>query len=320
MAKTKYKFDPESLEFKEIQLGFKERIAHIIIKYFSPSLFLAFFFAYLFSYFFDTPEERNLKRQLEQYEAVKERLNQAEKVLAELQDRDDNIYRAIFGMRPVPSNIRQAGIGGAIKYTKLEQLGSSKQILETSKRVDKLAKQIVVQSRSFDDVAELVKSKREMIASIPAIQPVSNKDLRRRPYGYGPRIDPIYKKPAFHHGMDFSAPTGTKIYATGNGVITRADARSRGYGKHVRIKHGYGYATLYAHMSKILVKPGQKVKRGDLIGLVGNTGKSVGSHLHYEVRLNGKSVNPIYYYYEDLSATDYAEMTKQANSVGQSLD
>lgn len=168
MAKTKFIFDPESLEFKEVQLGFKEHVAQIFIKYFSPALFLAFVFTYLFSYLFDTPEERHLKRQLAQYAAVQERLDQAEKVLAELQDRDDNIYRAIFGIKAVPATMRSAGIGGASKYTKLEQTGTSEQVSNTASRVDKLAKQIVVQSKSFDDVVELVKRKQEMIASIPA--------------------------------------------------------------------------------------------------------------------------------------------------------
>jgi murein DD-endopeptidase MepM/ murein hydrolase activator NlpD len=177
-----------------------------------------------------------------------------------------------------------------------------------------------VQSESLDEIVDLAKNKEDMLRSIPAIQPVANKDLTRMASGYGMRIDPHYKVPKMHQGMDFTAPTGTPIYATGDGKVIRADSKSSGYGKHVRIDHGYGYVTLYAHMSKYKVRPGQKVKRGDVIGLVGNTGKSKGPHLHYEVRVNKDPVNPVNFYFNDITAEEYARLVEMTENSNQSLD
>jgi hypothetical protein len=324
MAREKYKFDPESLEFKKIVLAPQELFYHFILKYFSPSLVLALLMYFAMSYTFDSPKERSLERENAQlklrYELINNKLDDAEKVLTELGTRDDQIFRAIFGSKPIPMSVRQAGMGGSSKYDDLDPYECGKLVKETAMRVDKLAKQIVIQSKSYDEVEELAMNKTKMLACIPAIQPIPNKDLNHRPYGYGARIDPVYKTPAFHHGMDFSAPVGTQIYATGDGKVVQADEMSRGYGRHVRVSHGFGYTTLYGHMSKILVKPGQKVKRGDLLGLVGSTGKSVGPHLHYEVRINDVPVNPVYFYYDDLSAQDYDKMIEMSNSTGQSLD
>jgi len=188
------------------------------------------------------------------------------------------------------------------------------------RRLDELSKRIVVQSESLDDVVELAKNKEDLLRSIPAIQPVANKDLTRMASGYGMRIDPHYKVPKMHQGMDFTAPTGTPIYATGDGKVIRADSKSSGYGKHVRIDHGYGYVTLYAHMSAYKVRPGQKVKRGDVIGLVGNTGKSKGPHLHYEVRIDKRPINPVNFYFNDITAEEYARLIELAENSNQSLD
>ncbi|MEN9444659.1 MAG: hypothetical protein RIS47_1549, partial [Bacteroidota bacterium] len=301
-----------------------ELIYHVILKYISPGILLGIAFYFGLSYVFGSPTERSLRRENEllklNYELMNQKYDDAEKVLAELNDRDDHIYRAIFGTKPIASAIRQAGMGGNDRYADLKQFEWSELAISTTQRVDRLAKQIVIQSKSFDEVEQLALNKVKMLASIPAIQPIPNKDLNHRPYGYGSRIDPVYKTPAFHEGMDFSAPVGTPIYATGDGKVLQADSESRGYGKHVKISHGYGYVTLYGHMSKIIAKPGQKVKRGDIIGLVGSTGKSVGPHLHYEVRINDQPVNPVYFYYDDLSAKEYDKMIEISNSVGQSLD
>ena len=226
-------------------------------------------------------------------------------VLDDIESRDDNIYRVIFEAEPIAENIRKAGFGGINRYKKLEGFKSSELMKESSNKMDKILKQLYIQSKSFDEVMDMAMKKKEMLASIPAIQPVSNKDLKRMASGYGYRIDPHYKTRAFHAGMDFTAPRGTPIYATGDGVVTRADRKAKGYGNHVRIDHGYGYVTLYAHMYKIKVRPGQKVKRGDIIGLVGNTGKSVGPHCHYEVRKNGKPLNPVHFYFNDLTPEQY---------------
>ena len=211
-------------------------------------------------------------------------MEQISSVLEDIQERDDHIYRVIFEAEPISDNIRKAGFGGINRYRKLEGYENSELATETYRKLDQISKQLYIQSKSYDDVMDMARKKEEMLASIPAIQPVSNKKLKRIASGYGYRIDPHYKTTAFHAGMDFTASTGTPIYATGNGKVVRADNTSRGYGNHIRIDHGYGYVTLYAHMSKIKAHVGQKVKRGDIIGYVGNTGKSKGPHLHYEVR------------------------------------
>ena len=232
----------------------------------------------------------------------------------------DNIYRVIFEAEPIAEEIRKAGFGGVNKYSYLEGFSNSELLTKIDKKFDILTKQLYIQSKSFDQVIELTKNKNDMLSSIPAIQPVSNKDLGRMASGFGYRIDPIYKTRKFHAGMDFSAKTGTPIYATGNGKVFRVRKSKRGYGNHVIIDHGYGYKTLYAHMSKSSVKKNQKVNRGDIIGYVGNTGKSVAPHLHYEVHKDGKKVNPINFYYNDLSANEYEKMIEISNQSNQSFD
>jgi murein DD-endopeptidase MepM/ murein hydrolase activator NlpD len=193
-------------------------------------------------------------------------------------------------------------------------------MLRTSQKLDYLSKQIVVQSKSYDEILKLVQNKANMLGAIPAIQPVSTKDLKQMASGFGWRTDPIYKMPKFHAGMDFAAPIGTEVYATGDGVVQRADAQASGYGNHIRIDHGYGYMTLYGHLSRTKVRPGQKVKRGEVIGYVGNTGKSTGPHLHYEVYKNGEHQNPINYYFNDLTPDEYEAMLKISANSNQSFD
>jgi len=189
-----------------------------------------------------------------------------------------------------------------------------------TKHLESLQKQLAVQSQSLDDIASLAKEKEKLLQSLPAIQPVQNKDLKRMASGYGFRTDPFTKVKKFHYGMDFSAPSGTPVYATGDGVVSRADSNSSGYGEHIRVDHGYGYETIYAHLSQYNVRPGQKVKRGDVIGYVGSTGRSEAPHLHYEVKKNGEHLNPINFYYGSLSSEEYAEMLKQSSQGNQSLD
>jgi murein DD-endopeptidase MepM/ murein hydrolase activator NlpD len=287
--------------------------------FFSAVIYVAFETAY------DSPKDRQLKAEnqelLLQLELLSKRADQMSIILADLENRDDNIYRAIFEVEPIPDNLRRAGIGGINRYKNLEKFkGSADIVLSTTKKLDRLAKQLYIQSKSFDEIYSKAKQKTEMLASIPAIQPVSNKDLTRMASGFGMRIDPHYKTPAFHEGMDFTAPTGTAIYATGNGRVQRADSKAKGYGNHVRIDHGFGYVTLYAHMNEILVKPGQSVARGEIIGYVGNTGKSSGPHLHYEVHKNGRPVNPINFYFSDLTPEEYDLMIQLSSQENQSFD
>jgi murein DD-endopeptidase MepM/ murein hydrolase activator NlpD len=265
-----------------------------------------------------------LEREIAQYDLqfhiMNDRLNQMQKLMDELSDRDDNIYRVIFEAEPIPRSVRQAGYGGIDRYAKLEGYQNSELLIETAKKLDKIASQVYVQSKSFDEVYKMALDKEKMLASIPAIQPVSNKDLKRLSSYYGYRPDPIYKVRKFHKGVDFSAPQGTNIFATGDGVVKSIKRSHRGYGNTIEIDHGYGYSTFYAHLKSFKVKRGQKVKRGEIIGTVGNTGKSTAPHLHYEVRKNGHTVNPIYYFFNDLTPDEFDEVVSRSKIPSQSLD
>jgi murein DD-endopeptidase MepM/ murein hydrolase activator NlpD len=285
---------------------------------------MSFFILLIFYQFFDSPKEKKLKLEIQnltsQYEVVDKNMKQFEIVLDEIQDRDDNIYRVIFEADPIPTSIRKQGFGGVNRYEKLLGLSNSELMINTSKKIDQLTKQLYLQSKSFDEVIDLAKNKSNMLASIPAIQPVANKDLKRMASGYGYRIHPIYKTRKMHYGMDFSAKTGTEIYSTGDGVVSKVKRSKRGYGNYVKINHGFGYETLYAHMSKYIVKKGQKVKRGEVIGYVGNSGISTAPHLHYEVRKDNKKINPVNFYYNDLSPEEYEKMLEISLQSNQSLD
>ena len=241
-------------------------------------------------------------------------------MLADIEDRDNNIYRLYFEANPIPEEQRMAGFGGINRYKDLEGFNNSKLIIETSKRLDMLTKRIVVQSRSLDEIAALAEDKAKLLASIPAIMPVRNEDLKSMASGYGWRTDPFTKVRKFHYGMDFSALKGTPVYATGDGVVVRADNRSSGYGNHIRIDHGYGYVSLYAHLYKYNVKQGQKVQRGDLIGFVGSSGRSQGPHVHYEIFKDDEKINPLNFYYGHLSPAEFDEIVQQAEQENQSLD
>jgi len=323
MPKRNYKFNKKSLQFEEVKMTLKARLLKVLSVVATGSVFAAvvIFLAYTF---IDSPKERMLKRELSQmkmqYKLMDGRMDQHEAVIADLADRDDNIYRVIFEAEPVPSAIRKAGFGGADRYAKLGGYKSSDLLVDMTKRLDIIHGQLVVQSQSFDEVFELAKNKTQMLACIPAIQPVANKDLKRLSSYYGYRTDPIYKVRKFHPGIDFSAPTGTEIYATGDGVVTKVSRSRRGYGNRLIIDHGFGYETMYAHIHEFKVKKGAKVKRGQLIATVGNTGKSTAPHLHYEVRKDEKRVNPIYYFFNDLTPEEYSKVLELSTLPTQSLD
>ena len=323
MAKIKYYYDTKTLSYKPIKLNSGEKIKEYFI-FFLSSVLLSFFILLIFYQFFDSPKEKKLKLEIQnltsQYEVIDKNMKQVEIVLDEIQDRDDNIYRVIFEADPIPTSIRKQGFGGVNRYEKLLGLSNSELMINTSKKIDQLTKQLYLQSKSFDEVINLAKNKSNMLASIPAIQPVANKDLKRMASGYGYRIHPIYKTRKMHYGMDFSAKTGTEIYSTGDGVVSKVKRSKRGYGNYVKINHGFGYETLYAHMSKYIVKKGQKVKRGEVIGFVGNSGISTAPHLHYEVRKDNKKINPVNFYYNDLSPEEYEKMLEISLQSNQSLD
>jgi len=323
MNKGKYRYNPESLSYVKVKLSFKERFMYFLT-YLFASLLIGLVFNVVFTSFFDSPKEKQLRRENKrlvlQYELMDKKLEEFATVLEDIQHRDDNIYRTIFEAEPIPRGVRQAGFGGYNRYADLEDLSNNAIVIETAKKLDKLTKQLYVQSKSFDEVIDLVKNKESMLSAIPAIQPISNSDLRRTASGWGYRIHPIYKIRKFHYGMDFTASTGTEIYATGDGVIDVLTSSRRGYGNRIEIDHGFGYRTLYGHMSKIIVKKGQKVRRGDVIGYVGNSGLSTAPHLHYEVHLNNKKVNPVNYYFNDLTPEEYDRMIEISLNAGQTFD
>jgi murein DD-endopeptidase MepM/ murein hydrolase activator NlpD len=323
MPNSRYKFNPESLSFDKIKLGFRAVLMRSLA-YLVASILIALIYYIIFAIFFDSPKEKALLREIEQltlqYDLIQRDMSDLEKVIGQLQETDDNLYRTIFEAEPIPATLREGGVGGVNRYKELEGYNKSDIVIETTKRLDKIRKKIYIQSKSFDDLIVLANKKEEMLGAIPAILPISNKDLIRTASGYGPRVHPIYKIIKFHSGMDFTAPSGTEIYATGNGVIAYVNSSKRGLGNHIIINHGYGYSTIYAHLDSFNVRSGQKVERGDVIGFVGNTGLSVASHLHYEVKLNGRNVDPVNYYFNDLTPEEYERMIEIASKTGQSFD
>jgi len=247
-------------------------------------------------------------------------MGNVEQILDNLQETDDNLYRTIFGAEPIASTWRKGGAGGVNRYKALEGYNNSDLVIETASRLDRIRRKIYVQLKSFDDLVILAKEKEDMLRCIPAILPVSNRDLTRTASGYGLRIHPYYKISRFHYGMDFTAPMGTDVYATGDGVITDVVSDRRGLGNHIVIDHGFGYTSVYAHLERFNVRKGQKVSRGDVIAFVGNTGMSLAAHLHYEIKINGVNVDPVNYYFNDLSAEEYEKMIEIASRTGQSFD
>ena len=326
MVKKKYKFNPDTLNYERIGFSIKEKVTKILA-YFSSSIAFSLILVVVVIYFYETPRTKELVREnqelLSQYELLLKDLEKVENVLTDLQQRDDNIYRVIFETDPIPSSIRKAGFGGTNKYSHLESLSNSALVISTSRKLDIIAKAAYIQSKSFDEVMQIALNKEDMLASIPAIQPLTNRDLKRTASGWGYRIHPIYKVRKMHWGMDFTAPVGTPIFATGNGIIAEtagSKSSKSGLGLSITIDHGYGYETVYGHLNGFNVKQGQQVKRGDLIGYVGNSGMSTAPHLHYEVHKDGQRVNPAFYYFKDLSPEEYDRMIAISSNIGQTLD
>jgi murein DD-endopeptidase MepM/ murein hydrolase activator NlpD len=323
MSKVKYRFNKHSLTFDRVQITLKKRLL-VFFSHISTGVVFAAVIYILAYNFLDSPKEKSQKREIAelklQYEILNRQLDDFTVVLKDLQDRDDNIYRVIFEAEPIPGSIREAGIGGIDRYEKLKGFNNSDIIIEMHKKMDKIMGQLYVQSRSLDEVFSMAKNKENMLASIPAIQPVKNQDLRRIGSYFGTRMDPFYKVKKFHEGVDFTAPVGTPIYVTGNGVVSVAGRNLGGYGIEVEVDHGYSYYTRYAHLSRLAVRKGQQVKRGQIIGFVGNTGKSTAPHLHYEVRKNHVAVNPIYFFYNDLSPEQFQLMLDLSSRPSQSMD
>ncbi|RTL11381.1 MAG: M23 family metallopeptidase [Flavobacteriaceae bacterium] len=325
MSKVKYYYDSENLAYKRILPKKRKKFAYVMLFLSSSALFgfLSFILLINTSYF-ETPKDKIQAREIEalklNYTVLNKKLDLMDDVLEAIENRDNNIYRIYFNSTPISEEERKAGFGGVNRYKDLQGYNNSELMENTTKRVDILTKELVIQSKSLDEIVALAKQKEKLLAAIPAIQPVKNEDLKQMASGYGYRSDPFTKIRKFHYGMDFTARTGTPIYATGDGVVYKADGSLSGYGNHIEINHGFGYKTLYAHLSKYNCRPGQRVKRGDIIGYVGSTGRSQAPHLHYEVFKGSERVNPLNFYYGSISAKEYIEISKLANQENQSLD
>ena len=319
MTKGKFRFNPETLSYEKIERS-PRRILILLFSYLIIVIVVGFAFMLTWLHFFPSSREKQLmdenKTLRNQYKSLNSRIGSLEKVVEDLSDRDNNIYRMVFESEPIPNSVRNGGFCGVNRYAEIESIPNMELVVKTNKRMDVLMKKIYIQSLSFDTIVDKAKNKQEMLQHIPGIQP-----LKTYKYvsGFGTRMHPIYKTLRTHTGIDLVAPTGTKIYATGDGVVTSAQFE-RGYGKAIVINHGYQYQSMYAHCSEILVHQGQKVKRGEVIGLVGNTGVSTGSHLHYEIIKGGQKVNPINYFLNDLSPSEFEEIRQISIQPNQSFD
>lgn len=320
MAKIKYFYNPHSLDFEKVTTSVRGLVLRVF-GFLSASLVAGSFLLLLAYNYIDSPKERILRREIEDYQLQTQRLNlrvdRMQKQLRELQDKDITIYRAIFEADPPRSGRTQVGNE---QRTEGVVYAHSQAINDLVIKVDSLSRSMQNQNRSFDQLRVLAARKNEFLASIPAIQPITNRQLKQMASGFGYRLHPIYKTYKMHTGIDFTAPTGTPIYSTGNGRVALVELGHRGYGNHVVVNHGFGYQSLYAHMSRVKVRPGQTIRRGQLIGYVGNTGLSAAPHLHYEVIRGGKKINPINYFFNDLTEADYAAMREMAERPAQSFD
>ena len=323
MRKYHVRFNHEKLRTELIPYSTVDYIKWILLRLLLISL-LSLISILSFDRYFEGPKVKGLKREVNflelQIDMVSKRVTLISESLGELTDRDKLIYRNIFGSEPYPESLQNYENGVINRYQDLKGYNNSEQVIELRKEINNLERRIISQDNSFRKLIKLSENREELLESIPAIQPVRNSDLKRVASGYGYRIHPIYKVRKMHWGMDFSAPTGTEIFATGNGKVIDVKQKYNGYGYYVHIQHGFGYETLYAHMSKILVKQGQIVKRGEVIGLVGSTGTSVAPHLHYEVLKDGEKVNPVHYYFNDLTPQQYEQILVTSERANQSFD
>ena len=323
MAKVKYYYDSEKLAYRKITPKKRKKFGFAALFIVASALFGFLSFVVLLNVpYFKTPNDRVQQREIENlrlnYSILNKKLEQLQVVADQMADRDNNLYRTYFNTTPITEEERKSGYKN--NYVALQGYNNSELVIRTTKKVDVLSKELAIQSKSLDAILKLAEAKQDFLASIPAIQPVQNEKLRHVASGFGYRTDPFTKARKMHEGMDFTAKTGTPIFASGDGIVVRADNSASGFGNHIVIRHGYGYESLYAHLSKYKCRAGQRVKRGDIIGYVGSTGRSEAPHLHYEVHKNGKVVNPLNFYYGNISAVEYVAIAQAANQENQSFD
>jgi murein DD-endopeptidase MepM/ murein hydrolase activator NlpD len=324
MARIKYYYDTETCKYERIKTSTGDIILNTL-GIMSLTVAMAVGLLILYSSYFESPKELLLKNEVKEMEFYYENLTAVvenlQSQLSNMEYRDDNIYRVVLGAEPIDKSIREAGVGGLDRYEdiKNKNIIHSNIIVKLSESVDNLRRKIYIESKSQDDVVQLAENKEKLFAAIPAIQPVANKQLIALASGFGMRVHPIYKVKKMHTGIDFAAAIGTPIYATADGSIDKLDVSFSGYGKMIEIDHGFGYRTRYAHMHGFAVRLGQKIKRGDLIGYVGDTGLSTAPHLHYEVFVNGIHANPVHYFFNDLNPAEYEKIIELASIENQSL-
>lgn len=319
----KYYYNTDTHRFEKLELSWKARLFRIL-GFVSAALVSAAIIVAIAFQFLDSPKEKTLNTELtllqEKYDGLQAELGHLQSSLKNLEQRDNSIYRAVFEAAPLPDSVREGKEYTGEGANKFAYASSKKLVADIETKMNALKSRLEVQQASYDTLQKLVEAKERMLSSIPAIQPVSNRTLDRVASGFGYRIDPIYKTPKMHTGIDFTAATGTPIYATGDGTVIESGYDNGGYGNHVVINHGYGYKSHYAHMRKIKIRNGDRVKRGEVIGWVGSTGKSTGPHLHYEVMKSGKKINPIHFFFNDISSSEYERLTKIAAASNQSFD
>ena len=324
MKRIKYYYDTQNLRYEKIVVPLRVKLLRFFV-FIVVSVMIAFFIVFLAFRFIPSPQlklaELKYEKMRQNYESLVKQTEKLEIEMAALEKRDNEVYRSIFEANPLPDSARAKLTEDKTEIEKVAALNDEELGNELAATLNNINARINYQFASYNSIEKLIRNQEEKLASIPAIQPVSNKDLNRVASGFGMRIDPVYGTPKMHKGLDFTAPQGTPIYATGNGRIQDASFDQGGYGNHVIINNGYGYKTLFAHMSKIKVKKGQSVKRGEVIGWVGSTGKSTGPHCHYEVHVNGREVNPVYFFYNDLTPEQFDRILKIASTgSAKSLD
>ncbi len=316
-----YIYNPETDNFERVFPSFKSRLRNIC-RIAGLSIVFGIAIYFIIFYTFGAPTEKNLRKEnailKSQYNILNRRLDNSLKVMSNIQNRDDNFYRVMMQMEPLGNGRRLAGLDNEKRYQNLKKISDDGLVKVLAQRLDLFERQLYAQSLSFDELKKAASEQKDKLAHIPSIMPLKMSESTVSS-GYGIRRDPIYGSSKFHTGIDFAARTGTPVYSTADGTVSVAE-RTRGYGNSIDISHGYNYLTRYAHLSEILVKPGQKVKRGELIGRVGSTGKSIGSHLHYEVRFKDEPQNPVNYYFMDLTPEQYAEMIQLAENAGHVMD
>jgi murein DD-endopeptidase MepM/ murein hydrolase activator NlpD len=323
MKKIKYYFDTHTLRYEKLVTPLRVKLlkvfAFIATAIVTAGIIVAIAFQYI-----DSPKTIMLEQQnsdlRDNYSTLQQQVTQLQQKMDELLNRDNNVYRSIFESSPIPDSARLKAMEKSREVQLVTGLGETDLVQNIGSQLNRLSLLVAYQERSFNDIEAMVKNKEKLLAAIPAIQPVSDKDLTRIASGFGTRIDPVYKVPKFHAGLDFTAPIGTPIYATADGTVTDAGFNSGGYGNRVIIDHGFGYETLYGHMYRVKVRVGQRIRRGEVIGYVGSTGKSTGPHCHYEVHRNGNPVDPVYYFYNDLTPEQYDRLLKLAQTANQSFD